>query len=170
MQSAIQTDNLGLAYDAQSNYERALDYHQKALELVQPTHQAHWESIFKINQANTLLSLHDTQAAQPLLESALEQGRASDDIEVIIRSLTGQARLAVSEQDYPRAQPLLDEAISLARRADMRRLLAEALAVYSEQQAKLNQHDRSTTLWEEAQKLFTMLRAPQGKIQPGWLE
>ena len=64
---------------------------------------------------------------------------------------------------------LLYEAIALARRADMRRLLAEALGIFSEQQAKQNQPERSKSLWEEAQKLFNMLRAPQGKTEPGWL-
>ena len=34
LQRAIQTDNLGLAYDAQANYEQALEHHQQALELI----------------------------------------------------------------------------------------------------------------------------------------
>ncbi len=169
LQRAIQTDNLGLVHDAQANYPQALQYHQQALELIQSKKQPHWESMFKINKAHTLLSLRQIEAVRPLLEAALAQGRADEDVEVIIRSLTGLARLIIHQEDSKSAEPLLNEAIALARRADMRRLLAEALGIYSEQQAQQNQAEHSRSLWEEAQKLFNMLRAPQGKTEPSWL-
>ena len=86
LQRAIQTDNLGLAYDAQANYEQALEYHQRALELIQSIKQPHRESMFKINQAHTLLSLGQIEAVRPLLDAALAQGRADEDVEVIIRA------------------------------------------------------------------------------------
>ncbi len=170
LQTAIQTDNLGLAYDAQSSYEKALDYHQQALTLIEPLRNRHWESIIKINQANTLLSLRNADAAQPLLNTALTQGRADEDVEVIVRSLTGLGRLALQRSTPESATTLLDEATGLARRADMRRLLAEALSVYSEQQAKVNQRERSEALWDEAQKLYNVLRLSQSKLRPAWLE
>lgn len=170
LQSAIQTDNLGLAYDNLGNYPKALEHHQAALEMVAPLKNLHWEASFKINTGLTLLELGQTPEAIALLEAVLAQGRADSDIELIIRAQTGLARTAL-KQDQPGAvTAALDEAIGMARKADMRRLLAEALSVYSEQQAALQQPERSSSLWDEAQKLFRMLNSPQAKLQPAWLD
>jgi tetratricopeptide (TPR) repeat protein len=170
LQSAIQIDNLGSVYDSLSNYPKALDYHQQALEMLQPLENSHWQHSFKINQANTLLALGDFQAVTPLLEAALAHGRETEDIELIVRSLAGLARAALLRGQPEDITPALDEAISLARKADMRRLLAETLTVYSEQQAALHQLDRAATLWEDARKIFHGLHHPQAKLQPAWLD
>ncbi len=167
--SAIQTDNLGLAYDQQGNYGRGLELHLDAINKVQALDQPHWRYSFSINQANSLLGLKRAEEATPLLEAALAQGRTDEDIELVIRALTGMARTAVQKQQPEGVNALLDEATGLARRADMRRLLAEALSVYSEAQAAINQPEQARTFWQEAQKLFTMLRDPQAKLQPAWL-
>ena len=169
LQSAIQTDNLGLAYDMLNNPARAMDYHRQALELIEPLKNPHWESVFKIDLSHTLLAMGKIDAAKPLLEAALAQGRADGDVEVIVRALTGLGRLAIYQERPADVTPALDEAVNLARRADMRRCLAEALSVYSEQQARLHQPARSTSLWDEAHKLFQILESPQAKLEPGWL-
>jgi len=169
LQCAIQTDNLGLAYDSLGNYAKALEYHQAALDIIRPLDHQHWEYSFIINQANTLLSLGELENPTAMLEAALAQGRAAEDIELVIRSLTGLARVALLGKQPQDVTAALDEAISLARKADMRRLLAEALSIYSEQQAALVQPERAASLWEEAHKLFHMLHSPLAKLQPAWL-
>ena len=68
------------------------------------------------------------------------------------------------------AEEMLEEATYLARRADMRRQLAEALHLQSEQQAALNKTERSLSLWDEAQKLFTIMQMPQAELEPDWLK
>jgi tetratricopeptide (TPR) repeat protein len=170
LQVAIQTDNLGLAYDMLSQYEQGLEYHRAAQELICDLNSPHWESMIKINLGNTLMQLKQIEEARPLFRQALDEGRAQADVEAIVRALIGQARLALIDIQPQEADDLLEEAIQLARRADMRRQLAEALQVHSEQQAALNETERSLTLWDEAQKLFTILQMPQADLEPEWLK
>jgi tetratricopeptide (TPR) repeat protein len=170
LQAAIQTDNLGLAYDLLNNYPRALEYHQQALEGAVSLNNAHWANSFRVNQAHTLLTMGQPSTSTPLFETALAGGRSAGDIEVIVRALTGTARTAVYEERPADASAFLDEAVNLARKADMRRALAEALSIYSEQQAALHQLEQSSSLWEEARKLYQMLHSPQARQQPDWLK
>lgn len=170
LQSAIQTDNLGLVHDAEGNYPRGLEHHEQALALVKPLQNPRWQALFSINQSRSLIGLGEYDQPEKLLNTALTVGRANGEHEVIIRALTGLGLLALRRGQPGEVPVLLDEATSLARRGDMRRLLAEALTVYSEQQAQINQIERADALWQEAQKLFTILRSPQGKIRPAWLE
>lgn len=170
LQVAIQTDNLGLAHDMLNEHEKALAYHREAQELIRDLNNPHWDSMIKINLGNTLMQLKQVEEARPLFRQALDEGRAQADVEVIVRALIGQARLALIDDQPQEADDMLEEAIQLARRADMRRQLAEALQVHSEQQAALNKTERSLTLWDEAQKLFTILQMPQADLEPEWLK
>ncbi len=170
LQIAVQTDNLGLAHDIITDYHTALKYHQDAAALIGELNNPHWSSIIKINCANTHLKLNAVDAARPLIIQALAAGREQGDIEVIVRALIGKARLALLDADPQAADEMLDEALQLARQADLRRYLAEALQVQSEQQAALNETERSLTLWDEAHKLFSVLQMPQAELQPEWLK
>jgi tetratricopeptide (TPR) repeat protein len=169
LQAAIQTDNLGTAYDLMGHYARAMDYHRQAIERISALNNPSWENRFKVNLGNTLLSLGQTAFAIPLFDDALAQARQDEDIELIARALTGQARIALHLDRPETASALLEEATTIARRADFRRVLAEALSAASEQQAALDQPERAAAVWEEARKLFTMLHMPQAKTQPAWL-
>ncbi|HEX2908949.1 MAG TPA: tetratricopeptide repeat protein, partial [Phototrophicaceae bacterium] len=169
LQAAIQTDNLGLAQDLLGNTQRALEYHQQALEMVLPLANPHWENIFRATQAATLTALNHVDEAAALLATVVAAGRTHTDIEVVVYGLTGQARIALVRGQLPLAGSLLDEALSFARRADLRRLQAEVLSLSSEYQAALGQPERAAGLWDEAQRLFILLHMPQAKTQPGWL-
>jgi tetratricopeptide (TPR) repeat protein len=169
LQQAVQTDNLGLAYESLGDMVTALDYHRKALDLVAPLDHPYWEASFAINEANALLSLGQLDEARARLEAALAQGRAAENADLIIRAQTVTARLALVLRDPETADAPLAEAVLLARRTDSRRLLAEALSVRSQQQAMMGQTESANAAWDEALKLYTMLRMPQGKAQPAWL-
>ncbi len=170
LQIAIQTDSLGLAYDTLGELDKAIPFHRSALEQIQELNNAHWSSIIRLNLAGTLYNRGEIEEARPLLRQALAVGREQADVEVIVRALVGQARLALHDDEPQEADEMLQEAIQLARRADMRRQLAEALQVQSEQQAALNDTARSLTLWDEAQKLFSILQMPQAELEPEWLK
>ncbi|MFN8448691.1 MAG: hypothetical protein U0521_08910 [Anaerolineae bacterium] len=89
---------------------------------------------------------------------------------MIISALVGQARLLMAQDKPADADAALTEAAALARKLDHRRLLAEALSARSrQQQAALDRPDPSAAAWEEAQRLYSMLHMPQGKLQPLWL-
>ncbi|MCA0455927.1 MAG: hypothetical protein LCI00_18265 [Chloroflexi bacterium] len=170
LQAAIQTDNLGLSYDLMGNYDKGLGYHREAASLVAALNKPHWQHSINMNMANALVGLNQADEAKPLFEGALMQGRGTNDVELIIRALTGIALVNIREGRANDSVPLLEEAVTLARKAEMRRLHAEALTVYSQQQAALNQGEQAGKLWQEAQKLFTILRAPQASTQPAWLK
>lgn len=170
LQAAIQTDNMGLTYDSMGNYEKGLSHHQDAAALIEPLHRPHWHAVVSLSTANSLIGLNRIDEAKPLLESALTQGRTTDDVELIIRALTGLAHISVKQDKPSECGAWLEEAVTLARKADMRRLQAEALAVYSQQQSALKNTDQAGSLWRDAQKLFTILRAPQATLEPAWLK
>ncbi len=169
--AAVQTDNLGLAYDALNTYETALDYHQQATALLDALSKAsaRWRVSFSANLADTLIAMQRTDEAAPLMQGALETAREINEPEVLVGALIGMARLRMKQQDPEAAGTLLSEAVPVARRADMRRLLAEALALQSEQQAAVDNQEKARALWEEAKRLYTHLRAPQAKQTPFWL-
>jgi tetratricopeptide (TPR) repeat protein len=169
LQAAVQMDNLGLAHDMLADYAAALTHHQQALELVRPLNQDHWQAIIAVNLANTLISLGQTAEAQTLLDDALATARANDDGEVIIRALNAQARVAILRGQAKTVADGLQEALNLARRTDQRRLLAEVLSTLSEQQAATGNEEQSAATWDEAQRMFAILRMPQAKTQPAWL-
>jgi tetratricopeptide (TPR) repeat protein len=169
LHAAIQTDNLGLAYDALADYGVALDCHQKALDMIEPLNQPYWAAGIRINLANTLIALTQLSEAQPHIDTALEYARVSENMEMVVRALTAQALLAVQIGNPNDAESPLTEAIGMARRAEMRRWLAEGLAVRSKQQASLHQAEQAKAAWEEAARLYTVLRMPQAKYAPAWL-
>ncbi len=166
LQSGIQIDNLGLVHDALAEYPVALEKHRKALESV--TDPA-WAGQIKVNLANTLISTHELDQAQVLLDDALAQARDAQNGELIIAALVGQARLWVTREQAASAEDGLSEALTLARKLENRRLLAEALSIRSQQQAALGHADEASAAWEEAQRNYLMLHMPQGKLQPAWL-
>lgn len=169
LQAAIQTDNLGLLYDQEGNYPKGLALHREALTLIEPLKSFHWEQVVRLNLASSLLATNQLEEARAFLEVALTQGRTDDDVELLIRALTGKAHLALRLQQSADAGEWLEEAVTRARKADMRRLEAEALTIYSQQQAALGQSEQAVSLWRDAQKVFAMLRAPQATMQPAWL-
>ncbi len=169
LQAAIQTDNTGLTYDNMGNTEKGLALHQEAATLIEPLNKPHWQAIINLNRANCLHGLHRGDEAKGFYEVALEQGRATNDVELIIRALTGLAMLSLGLEKPADCGAWLEEAVTLARKADMRRLQAEALTVYSQQQAALKNDEQAGGLWRDAQKLFAILRAPQANMKPAWL-
>jgi tetratricopeptide (TPR) repeat protein len=169
LQAAIQTDNLGLVQDLMDNPSRALEYHQQALEMVEPLNAPHWKHIFTANLVSTLVALGRLDEAAPLAETVLSAGQKDGDVEVIVRGLLGQAQVALGQGAHETAGAALEEAVSLARRGDMRRLLAEALSLFSRQQAAAQQPEQAAALWDEASKLFHMLHMPQAHMPPTWI-
>ncbi len=169
LHTAVQTDNLGLVYDALADYPTALDYHQQALNQLIEINQPYWIALARINMANTLIALAQIDKATELLEMALKEGRSSGRIDVLISALTGLAQAAIARLEVRNADIYLSEAITLARKYDQRRLLAEALSARSRLQAQTGQPAEAVSAWEEAHKLYTMLHMPQAKIQPAWL-
>jgi tetratricopeptide (TPR) repeat protein len=171
LQAAVQTDNMGLAYDALSQYKTALEYHEKALAMLDAVEEPalRWQAVFTANTAKTKLALGRVDEADTLFDEAVKLARQSGDYEAVTTALTGKARALLSQSKPEDAEPLLAEAIQIARKTDMRRLLAEALAVQSEQQAAQDKDERARQLWDEAKRLYQMVGSPQAKQTPFWL-
>lgn len=168
---AVQTDNMGLAYDALTEYTTALDWHRRALARLDAVAYPAWAATFALNTAHTLIALGDADAADLLLAEAIAYTRQdSAASETLIRGLAGNALIAVIRGTPADADAVLTEAIALARRVDHRRGLAEALAVRSRQQAALGDRAAAAAAWDEATRIYTRLHMPQARVQPAWLE
>lgn len=166
---AIQTDNLGLAYDALADYVPALEHHRKALDLIAPQNQPYWDKVFRLHAGMTLLSLHDTGEAKVCFSAVQEYARAHDQAELLARANTGMAQAALREGQIDEAETLVDEAVALARRGDLRRALADAFAARSEVLAAREQPQEAASAWADAVRYYAMLHMPQAKMQPAWL-
>lgn len=170
LQSAVQTDNLGLVADAMGDYALGAGYHQRALWMLSEQDRTFWRARVRNNYGHCLLLLGDVRLAREQFDESLREARAGEDAEAIISALTGLGRAALLQGTPGDALISLDEAVMLARKADMRRLLADALSASSEAQAALGSSERATTLWKEALKLYTILNAPQRQRPPAWLD
>lgn len=169
LQTAVQTDNLGLAYDSMSDYPAAVEQHRRALAVVEPLNQPYWEAMFQINLAHTLLAMNEATEAETLLDSALAYGQSAAQPEVTARAQAGHAKRLLLAGQPGEADAPLREAVELARKNELRRLLADFLSLQSEQRAAVDQPDTAAELWSEAQRLYARLGMPQAKIQPNWL-
>lgn len=171
LQTAVQTDNLGLAYDALAQYKTALTYHEDAISQLNPDEPTHhrWLAQFKANTARTLLALARPADAEGLLTEAETIARAANDFEALTAVLVNKARLRLAQQRPDDAGAIVQEATALASRGDARRLLAEGLAVRSEQQAAVGDMDAARKTWDEAKRLLTIVQSPAAKQTPFWL-
>ncbi len=167
--AAIQTDNIGLAYDSLGRYSEAEREHRAALALIEPLNEPHWKSLFQINLAQTLISLGQLAEAAPLLEPVVAFGRTEENVEVVVRGLTALARADVLQGNPAAAAPRLEEALYIARRGDLRRYLADALSVQSMGQAAGGDVAAAEATWAEAQKHYRTLHHPLGRSTPAWL-
>jgi tetratricopeptide (TPR) repeat protein len=169
LQAAVQTNNIGVAQYEQGDYQRALTYQDQALAMLESQPNAYWQTIFQTSKANTLLAAGQHDEAKTLFTAILAQAHQDNNIEGVIRAQSGLGHLALERNDFAEAERQFAEVITLARRANMRRLLAEALKLRSRVEAAQGLDNRAEKSWEEAQKLFTILHAPQAKEQPAWL-
>ncbi|MBN8593121.1 MAG: tetratricopeptide repeat protein [Anaerolineae bacterium] len=167
--TAIQTDNIGLAYDSLARYSEAEREHRSALAQIEPLNEPHWKSLFQINLAQTLISMGQYDEVTALVEPAVALGRTEDNVEVVVRGLTALARADVLQGNPAAAIPRLEEAIHIARRGDLRRCLADALSVQSMAQAASGDSAAAESTWAEAQKHYRTLHHPLARGTPAWL-
>jgi tetratricopeptide (TPR) repeat protein len=168
LQSAVQTDNIGLAHGELGDYPQAVEHHREALEIIQQLDMPYWQAVIQANLAHSLIALDQHDEAAPLLDAALETGQTSGNPQAIIRALTGQAKIALGSGDIDRAGQLAEEASRRAEQAGLRRLLADALLVQAEAHARSGQSDLARENWQAARKLLELLHIPTGNL-PDWL-
>lgn len=164
---AVQTSNLGLAFDAIGDYASALSNHRSALLQLDALDEPYWKISAQINLAATLIHLNGLAEAGILLDEALAYARAQPFTELLVRALTTLSLLRIA-QDQPLDAPI-EEAVALARHQELRRLLADALAAQSQRDAALGAADAARAVWAEALGLYTALKMPQARLVPAWL-
>ncbi len=164
---AVQTDNLGLAYDAIGDYATALQNHRSALSQIDALDEPYWKASIQVNLGATLTKLNELSEAETLLGEVLAYARAHPFTELLVRALTAMSGLRVS-QNRPQDAPV-EEAVALARHQELRRLLADALTAQSQRDAALGQVDAARAAWAEAMGLYTALKMPQARLVPAWL-
>ncbi|MEO0560982.1 MAG: tetratricopeptide repeat protein [Chloroflexota bacterium] len=171
LHTAIQTDNLGLAYDALTQYKTALNYHEEGLTTLDgltPVPQR-WRALVKSNIAKTKVALGFVDDAAEVADEALKIARSSADFEVIVIALLAVGRVRLRQSQPVEAETPINEALSITKRASLRRLQAEAYHLYSEQKAASGDQETAREYWENAKRFYRMVAAPQAKLTPFWL-
>jgi tetratricopeptide (TPR) repeat protein len=170
LQVAVQTDNMGLAHDELREFDKAVDYHRQALELLPDTSGPHWRAIISANLAHSLIGLGEATEAESLLSEALRDGRSMNNTEIVARALNGLAKIALNSNELSKADTLLDEAISIAERSGLRRFLADGLCLRSRLRAMQSDFDQSGVDWELARQIFDILKIDSAQALPEWLQ
>lgn len=169
LQSTVQTDNMGLAYDELKDYLQATGYHQKALATVQKIGNTHWIAVIRANLAHSLIGLGEFNTASDLLDQAMAIAKQTHDPETIIKVLNGRAKLALQQEQSSEALKLSEKAITQARETDSRRLLADALTLQSVALAQNNELEAAQIAWGEAAKLYSILQINPADHAPAWV-
>lgn len=168
LQAAVQTDNIGLAYDELQDHEQALVKHQRALEMLSALNAPEWVAVVRANLAHTLVSMGRLFDAEPHFQRSLELGRELKSDEVIARALNGLIRIALKRGKLDRVEAMVDESVNAARKTGMRRLLSDSLALQSRFFAATGRHESAVDAWDEARRLLELLGVPAEEL-PEWL-
>ncbi len=157
---AVILSNISQVYMARGDAQRAQDYARKALDHANQVGDKRGAASAKTQLAKALLVYSASLEVHALLEEAIRFGRAERDIPLTVSALIGQAQAYQKWNAPEKAKQCIDEAVQIATRAETRRLLADALAVRSQLESDHNDLSRAHATWEEAQKLYRILRAP----------
>lgn len=170
LQAAVQTGNIGLAYDEMGNYEQAVSFHARAWERLKTENDPYWQAYVSANLGHTLISLDRADEAETLLSQALKVSRGLQRSDVMIRALNGQARLALLRHDMDAAGALTEEAVTLGEKVGLRRLQADALLLRGEWHARNERDVLASGDWSIASELYRMLKIPVAERRPAWLK
>jgi tetratricopeptide (TPR) repeat protein len=169
LQAAVQTSNSGLIYYDLGDYQRALEFQQRALEMLHDQDSSEWRAMIQANTGHVMVAMRRLDEAESLFSAALATGRKTRFAELIIRALNGQAKIALERGENDTAGEMIQEAITLARRAVNNRLLAEATLLLSQYHAQTGQREQAMADWEAAIKIQKTLRRLVDDQLPPWL-
>lgn len=173
LQTAIQIDNIGLAWHELKEYEKALQYHTQSWQLLQEQAgvDAYWRGVVGANLAHAFISAHKLDGVGELLETVLQIGREINRQELVVRALNGKIRLLLlqstpSADDQADMIALAGEAVALAQLQGRRRSLAEALILRNQVYQVVGRVEEAAQDWEQAKTLLRMLRLNPVDYQP----
>jgi tetratricopeptide (TPR) repeat protein len=169
LHTAIQIDNIGLAWHELKDYEQSLSYHTQAWQLLQGLSgiDAYWRGIVGANLAHAFISAQKLEGVAELIETVLKIGREINRQELVVQALNSKMRLLLLQpDDQEHLRLLADEAVSLAQLQGRRRLLADALILRQQVYNMLGRVEEAEQDWEKAKSLLRMLRLNPADYQP----
>lgn len=171
LQSAVQMDNIGLAYDELKDFEQAVTFHGKAWERLKTVEgDDYWRGIVSANLAHSLISLGKLADVETLLAASREIGDNKGRPDLSARSRQGYIRLAFVQQASPEEiKSLVDEAVMFAQQYGGRRLIADSLLFRSQFAASVGDNTVAQEQWEQARTILRVLRVPLADDTPAWL-
>ncbi|MFW5709250.1 MAG: tetratricopeptide repeat protein [Chloroflexota bacterium] len=170
LQVAVQTDNIGLAYDALGELEKALAHHARAWEMLKAGGDDYWKTMVSANLGVTLTRLQRWEDARQVLEAALEAARQLGRSDLLARVLTSRALLALEENDLELAGSLIEEAAANADGSGSRRTLADAMIIRSDWHMRHDMQQQAEADWSIARELLQLLGIAPAEYEPAWLK
>ncbi|MEL6403329.1 MAG: tetratricopeptide repeat protein [Chloroflexota bacterium] len=167
LQAGVIENNIGLAYIALTEYNKARDHLENAEAIVERLDMPDWIARTMVNQADLARLQDDNVLADNLYRDVYGLAKEHKLIAVMIQTLVGQARLALAEGDLETTGIKLDNAEPVAKRLGHRRLLALMTEVQSRLLSAQGDAESAQSKWQEAEKLRTIMRMPE--LNPDWL-
>jgi tetratricopeptide (TPR) repeat protein len=122
---AISLTNIGHTFYEEKNYEKALDYYEKALALDKAngfTAERHYRLM---NVANARKQLKGYVKTETLLDTARAMAAKTEDAESLLKINNSLAELHIEEKNYEKALPILLQSKELSKTLKQRETLLD---------------------------------------------
>jgi tetratricopeptide (TPR) repeat protein len=112
---AVSLTNIGHTFNEEKNFEKALEYYEKALELDKTNGITADRHNRLMNVANARKELKAAAKAETLLDTARAMAEKMEDAEALLRINNSLAKLHLEEKNYEKALPILLQSKELCK-------------------------------------------------------
>lgn len=164
--NSIAYNNIATMYLSQENYEKALQYYQKAIEVESNSPKSNRRSIIQYlsNIAILYIKTGNLDEADKIYSKTFKYCEENNEFEFLVSSLKGLAVLFLEKEEYKNAELYLNRAISLSteigyevHKVDLFLYLADVYEKTSRQNLQLKSLNSALEVAKESQKSKMML-------------
>jgi len=116
--------NLGLSHERLANYQVALDYQSRALQLAEQTENSYWIALSKHFNANVLWKMGNYEQALRYEKQALENFKELNNLKLLSVGLTTEGLILMSLGNLDEAITREQQALELAQQINARQDMA----------------------------------------------
>ena len=164
--NSIAYNNIATIYFSQENYEKALQYHQKAIEVESSSANSNRRVIIQYlsNIASLYVKIGNLEEADKIYTKTYRYCEENNELGFLVTSLKGLAVLFIERGEFENAEIYLNRAINLSsniayevHKVDLFLYLAEVYEKTNRQNLQLESLNQALSVAEESQKSKVML-------------
>ena len=141
--------NIGLAHTGNKSYDIAMDYYQKALDLIQGLDNFLYEATAYNNIGEVYFELEQFDLAYKNYEKALDFFRKANNKRGVGAALSNLAKVKIEEKEYAGAVKLATEALSYFEDINAKFFIVDVQKQLSEAYKKMNNYEKSLAHLEQ---------------------